>query len=408
MIGENDKLIIRELAKKVRDIAELPEMEERKNRWYNHNALKPDRPMVLCFPEGAWSEIISAKQLECENDILRDWEMKLKQQIYWWEYIRDDNVLEPWFNINWSVHSGDYGVEIPITQGNNRGSYVWEPPIKDIKKDMNKLKFRQPFVNREKTMTKIQMAQEIFGDVLPVRLRGNFWWTMGLTGEVIRLIGLENLMIYMYDEPENLHSLMAWLRDEHLHFIKWFQDEGLLSLDNENDYTGSGGVAYTKELPQDDWDKSQPARLQDLWGFAESQETVGISPAMFAEFVLPYQMPIPQKFGLNCYGCCEPIHERWEYLKDIPNLRRLSVSPWCNQEVMADVLGKQYIFSRKPNPSLVCTMFHEDEIRKDLRQTISVARKGVLEIILKDTHTVQNDPSRLSRWVEIALEEVQK
>ena len=45
---------------------------------------------------------------------------------------------------------------------------------------------------------------------------------------------------------------------------------------------------------------------------------------MFAEFVLPYQLPILERFGLNCYGCCEPLDQRWSTLKQ---LRRASVSP---------------------------------------------------------------------------------
>ena len=151
-----------------------------------------------------------------------------------------------------------------------------------------------------------------------------------------------------------------------------------------------------------------PVRPMDLWGFAESQETVGVSPAMFEEFIFPYQLPLLEKFGLNCYGCCEALNLRWDTVSRIPRLRRVSVSPWCDQAVMAEKLGKNYIFSRKPNPSLVCINFNEEAIRRDLRETLDLAGKGVLEIILKDTHTVENDPSRLSRWVKMALEEVER
>ena len=52
-------------------------------------------------------------------------------------------------------------------------------------------------------------------------------------------------------------------------------------------------------------------RTRDMWGFGESQETVGVSPAMFGEFIFPYQLPLLERFGLNCYGCCEPLDKRW-------------------------------------------------------------------------------------------------
>lgn len=213
----------------------------------------------------------------------------------------------------------------------------------------------------------------------------------------------------MCDNPEGLHRLMAWLRDEHLHFLSWFEDQGLLSDQNEDDYVGSGGLGYSDELPRLDRAADDPVKLIDLWGFGESQETVGISPAMFDEFVLPYQVPLLERFGLNCYGCCEGLHMRINsILQHVPRLRRVSGSPWVDQTILAERLAGRCIFSRKPNPTLVCTSFHEDAIREDLRQTLQIAGNGCLEFILKDTHTVQHQPRRLSRWVEIALEEVRR
>jgi hypothetical protein len=176
-----------------------------------------------------------------------------------------------------------------------------------------------------------------------------------------------------------------------------------LSPHNANDYTGSGGVGYTRELEP----AGERVMLRDLWGFSESQETVGVSPAMFGEFIFPYQMPLLEQFGLNCYGCCEPVHLRLEYLLRIPRLRRVSVSPWCDQQIMADALRGKAVFSRKPNPALVCVGNDEAVIRRDLRQTLQIAGRGALEIIMKDTHTVENHPERLSRWVQIAREEVE-
>lgn len=381
-------------------------MKTRKKRWFKHNTLKPERPLILCFPEGSWCEIISERELLCNNKKLREWEKNLRKKIYWWKHIRDDNVLEPWFDLNWVVDTGYYGIEIKYKHGENRGSYKWDPPIKNINNDFEKLNFRKPDVNRKETENNIELANNIFGDILPPRIRGHFWWTNGLTFEAIKLIGLENFMLYMYDQPENIHKLMKFLKDEHMNFIRWFEKEGLLSHNNENDYIGSGGIGYTDELPKSDWKKEDNVRLKDMWGFAESQETVGISPDMFREFIIPYQIPLLKEYGLNCYGCCEPVHERINSILQMPNIRRISVSPWCDQEIMADKLQKDYIFSRKPNPSQICVSFDEDQIRKDIYNTLKIANNNVVEIIMKDIHTVQNQPCRIKRWVEIALDEV--
>jgi hypothetical protein len=80
--------------------------------------------------------------------------------------------------------------------------------------------------------------------------------------------------------------------------------------------------------------------VKDMWGFCESQETVGVSPTMFGEFIFPYKLPILEKFGLNCYGCCEPVDKRIDYILKIPNIRRISVSPWADQRTIAERFGK--------------------------------------------------------------------
>ncbi len=82
----------------------------------------------------------------------------------------------------------------------------------------------------------------------------------------------------------------------------------------------------------------------DMWGFGESQETTQVSPSMFEEFIFPYQLPILERFGLNCYGCCEPLNKRWYLIKKIPRLRRVSISPWADLHDMAEKLGSNYIY----------------------------------------------------------------
>ena len=146
----------------------------------------------------------------------------------------------------------------------------------------------------------------------------------------------------------------------------------------------------------------------DLWGFAESQETVGVSPEMFAEFVFPYQLPILERFGLNCYGCCEPIERRWPIVETIPRLRRICVPPASNKEMMAELLGDRYVFSMKPNPvDLAMPTFDEEHIRAELRQALDVTRDCCVELVMKDNHTLCNEPQRAVRWARIAREEAE-
>ena len=260
--------------------------------------------------------------------------------------------MEPRITYKWFVTLGDFGVKTELERGDNEGhlgSYRWDPPVKDLDQDLGKLHYRSLDVDRVKTAAWRRHLEELFGDILPpdassgIENRGSYWWTTGLTWTAINLIGLQPLMMAMVDNPKGLHRLMAFLRDDFLQLLDRFEQEGVLSLNNEDDYVGSGSIGYTDELPRRTASTSSGQRsvkVQDLWGLSESQETVGVSPQMFEEFVFPYQEPIIRRFGLSYYGCCEPLHGRIQIVKRLPNLRRVSVSPWCNQEVMADELGR--------------------------------------------------------------------
>lgn len=401
-----DRDILRRLAERLRFASESEDNLRKIGLWSAINSLNSGTPVILTSPEGAWGEILPEAAMECVHPLARAWEYQLRVLLTHHEVIRDDRPLEACLDIGWSMDGGSFGVEIPHLQGESRGSYVWDPPIKDLARDLSLLKFREPVVDRTRTMSEIAEAESVFEGILRVRLRGPHFWTNGLTGDVIKLIGLERMMFLMYDDPEGLHRLMAWKRDEQAHYLSILEQENLLTLNNASDMIASGGIGWTSELPGAGFDGV--IRLSDLWGFAESQETVGVSPAMFDEFVFPYQKPILERYGLNCYGCCEGVEKRLDTILKIPRLRRVSVSPWADQEACAQKLGRQVVFSRKPNPSPVCTGFNETEIREDLRRTLRIAGKLNLEIILKDTHTVQNDRTRIPRWVEIAREESNK
>jgi hypothetical protein len=287
------------------------------------------------------------------------------------------------------------------------GSRRWDPPIKDLDRDFALLKPRTFSVDREASLENRQMLESVFGDMMPVRMRGSFYWTMGMTIQTVELIGLESLMLSMYDNPAGLHRLMAFLRDDHLAYADWLEAEGLYTLNNENDYIGSGSRGYTADLPRSKPSADGRVRKEDLWVLLESQETVGVSPELFEEFIFPYQVSIAERFGKVYYGCCEPINTRWHVVKRMPNLARVAVSPWADQEFMAEALGRKYVFSRKPNPSLISTsVFDEAAIRADIRHTLDVARGCRLELIMKDVHTLNNEPDRLERWIQIAREEI--
>lgn len=410
-LTSKDKGILRELGKKVFEIGSLSEMEERRRLWRKLNSLQAERPMILVETSGTIDEIIPASELCCEGDWARSIESRLRLSIFHFDNIPDDMVIEPRITYQESVSGDFYGLELVEhigDTGRGAGSRRWDPPIEDIEKALDLLRPRQWSWDKTDAEAERSMLEDVFTGILPVEKRGWYWWSTGMTENLIKLIGLEQMMFAMLDYPEAMHRLMAFLRDDMQGMLDWYERQGLLFPNNEDDYIGSGGRGYTDLLPQKDT-VFGPARIKDMWGLSESQESVGVSPEMFAEFIFPYQLPVISRFGLACYGCCEPLEGRWQFIRRIPNLRRVSVSPWANQEMMAEYLGRDYVYNRKPNPVLISTnRWDEDGVREDLRKTLSLTKGLNVDIVLKDVHTVAGQSQRFGRWAAIAREEIMK
>ena len=405
--SKKEKEILRSLAGKVGMLAARTIEAQKRKLWYDHNALKNTRPVIFCDPENGWNEIIPEDVLECSNDLARAWEMILRKEIFWAEKMGDDRVTDLFFNIPYTYDETDWGMHEVKIGGHNGGSYTWEAPLKDYDIDLPRLKFPEIQVDYEMTNKSVDLANEIFGDLLNVRVKGVWWWTLGMTWTLITLRGLENYMTDFYLYPDQLKKLMELLRDGHLAKLDFLEKNGLLSLNNDGTYVGSGGFGYSDELPQKDFD-GKNVRTMDMWGFSESQETTSVSPDLFEEFVFQYQLPIIERFGLNCYGCCEPLNMRWHIIKNIPRLRRVSVSPWADVKAMADFLENKYIYSRKPSPADVSISNPDwNKIRKELRDFIKTTKNCRVEIIMKENHTIANNPENVINWCRIAKEEAE-
>ncbi|MEA3400806.1 MAG: hypothetical protein U9R79_06105 [Armatimonadota bacterium] len=63
------------------------------------------------------------------------------------------------------------------------------------------------------------------------------------------------------------------------------------------------------------------------------------------------------------------------------------------------------MFSWRPNPTdMMCCGFNEDLIRRIIREGMEASRGCHVDITLKDVQTIEHEPWRLRRWVQIVRE----
>jgi len=86
---KNDKKVLRELAKRYKEVAQTDEMTERKQLWRNLHDLKPKRPMIL-FEPFSLEGYLSDYQIKCKDPKLRNVETKMIFSLRQYEQIGDD------------------------------------------------------------------------------------------------------------------------------------------------------------------------------------------------------------------------------------------------------------------------------------------------------------------------------
>ncbi len=402
-INQKDKNILRDLANQVTEIASLPIMAERKEMWKRHNQLERVRPMILIFPEGSWGELLPHSEMKCEDGKARGIEWNLRSRLYYHEYLNDDTVIENEWIVGKAVGNTGWGLQArhkPSTTA--RGAWGFDPVI-NTPEDLKKLKFPEIHYDDAATQQNLKEAQELFGDILDVKLKGVGRVSFHLMGMYCQLRGLEQVMLDMYENPGMLHDAMAFLEEGNRGMVKQYEQLNLLDLNNDATYHSSGGVGYTDELPKPDYN-SERIRTCDMWSSAEAQEMAEVSPEMHNEFILQYEKRLLEPFGLNGYGCCEDLTRKFDYVFTIPNIRRISISPFSDVDKCAEKLQGNYIFSWKPHPSSLVGTFNSQKVREYIKHTLDVTKDCVIEMILKDTHTCENHPERFTMWTDIARE----
>jgi hypothetical protein len=219
---------------------------------------------------------------------------------------------------------------------------------------------------------------------------------------------VEEAMLDMVLKPDLVKAAVARFAEACLYQMKQYKDLNLLALNNVNCRIGSGGLGFTAELPQPDFNPDR-VRTIDQWGCSNAQIFSDVSPEMHEEFSLQFERKWLAQFGLTYYGCCEPLHNKLEILKTIPNLRKISMSPWAKVGKMLEGTAGRYVLSFKPNPAILAgDDWRPGQARKELAAVLDQCRDVCLEVIMKDISTVRHEPRRLWEWCDIAMETAAK
>ncbi len=406
-----DRAIVRELAARLAEIAALPVQNEKRAMWRKLNALKPVRPMVM-IDQVCWNEmnVNDELTLHCLDPECRRYEEQLRRTLFQWNHFPVDMVVEPFICVPKAIENSGYGIGVSetIAVGDPTNSVVGHQFFNQLQNDEDLEKVKLPIVTQDvvETARRLEVAHELFDGILGIVEQGFDPSYMTVWDPISFWMSVEGALYGLIDRPEFMADLVRRVVEGKLSLLNQLESQGLLC---ESQALIHCTGAWTDDLPAPGFDANCP-RTKDLWMCSMAQVFSTVSPMMFDEYEIEPCMPIFERFGLVYYGCCEPLDKKMAQVRKIPNLRKISMSPWVDEEIGAAAIQGDYVFSRKPNPALLAwTSFDEVAVRAHLRASVGTcARHGCpLELILKDISTVKYEPKRLFEWARIAMETVQ-
>lgn len=137
------------------------------------------------------------------------------------------------------------------------------------------------------------ISKFIFDGILPVRQAGGANIKLQIWDILSEFMGVENIYFDLADRPDFIHQIMNRMTQATLNGIHQANNLGLI----------------------------------------------------------PYAKQLAANFGMLYYGCCERLDDRLAIVQTIPNIKKISCSPWSNKENFAANLNSKIIMSNKPSPA---------------------------------------------------------
>jgi hypothetical protein len=382
-IPRNDKEILRGLGRRIAEIAQLPIQEERRKLAAQIENLQQVKPYIYIDQE-PWNELNVNGELDlhCADDFCRGIEQGLRRTLYKWDHHPGDMTIGAWSVQPKCVCDSGFGIkeDAEINAVDPTSSVVsrhFHIQIRD-EADLEKIKFPVVTHDAARTEREYQKRCEIFNDILYVTKSGTGFW-FAPWDDLVRWTGVQEILMDMAMRPEYVNKLIDRLVSAWLHRLDQYEAQGLLY-----------------------------APAKEMWVAGAAQIFSEVSPDMHEEFALRHEARWYSRFGKAYYGCCEPLHNKVDVVqRNLPNLRKISMSPWVDFDKAVANVGRDIIFAWKPNPAvLAAETWNPQAVRKDMREKLGKARAGgcVVEIHMKDISTVRYQPQRLWEWARIAAE----
>ena len=349
-----------------------------RDMWRGFPLKKPREGIpFLIFPDNAlWSQILQVDLRDFYSDPITHLEKQLKMSLFHFENWKDNT----WFNRDLFIWFGVV-TELsffgpPIRFFAEREPWIEGEPVLQDKRKLASMKF--PNFYDSGLMPRIHQFYREMKYIVKDRFQVLFpSWVRGPFCIACHLRGLENIILDIYEDPQFVHELMD--------FIVASEKEWVLER------------AKFLELPID-----RGMLFNDEVGLPL------ITPQMYEEFVLPYELELAEFYGGIIYWhSCGDTTPFMDLIKSIPGLRMFHVGPRTDIERAFQIFDSSISLDVDLDPFRDVIEASREEMEKKLERILKLGlMKNHPFCIRADgfqlVNTLAEDLSKIKLWMEVA------
>lgn len=410
---------LRELTKEYTLLAHEDINLERAILHRNVNDLKSTRPVVL-IDEVPWHEMNIDNQLTLVNTdpVLRACEDWLRKKIFQYKHFPGDMILPRSIPVRKVIEETSIGVQVnEDTLAMDDANHIISHEYHDqLAREEDVAKIKNPIVRYDEveTLRRYTRLMETIGDIIPIRIQGIEMFGVTTWDNISRYRGVTPLLMDLIDRPEHSHQIMRKLTDVYISKLSQYEALNLFDdapLDLHCTPILSDALNHPKfgDLSANNSQSPKQIKRDQIWGRGAAQILASVSKTMRDEFDITYMQETIGQCGLAYYGCCEPLDTMIDIVEKLPNLRKISITPWADVNNAAEIIGNRYVLSSKPNPASVAfSQLNQQGLHKELDTIVHACKTNNChaDIVLKDISTCHNNPENIFNWEKIAMKKV--
>jgi len=233
-IPANDREILRALGRDLAAAAADPVNVERRRVCHLVDTKQKSRPSISIFQE-PWNElnVNGDLDLRCTDGFCRGIEQGLRQTLYKWRHYPGDMTVSAVSVQPYCVHSTGFGIneDVDVERTDPTSGVVSRHFHIQIKDEHDIDKMKAPVITHDTAATEegYQKRGEIFDGILDVCKRGTDGFWFAPWDHLVRLTGVQEVLMDLVMRPEYVHKCVGHLVDCWLDMLRQYEEQNLLT-----------------------------------------------------------------------------------------------------------------------------------------------------------------------------------